>query len=432
MPYELFLALRYLLAKRKQTFLSLISLISVLGITVGVTALIIALALATGFQEDLRAKILGSNPQITVFAGWGRHLSGHDDVIQEVMQVDHVAAAAPLVLEKGLLVSDLNPRGSAAVVQGIDPSIQNSVTDLVADLERGARSDAATDPEAPPPPLDALRTSRSAADPAGPRLATLFLGHELAMSLGVDIGDRVRLIVPQARLSPFSLQPKSATYRVAGLVQSGFYDYDTTRIYMHLSEAQRLFALDGSVDAVQVRVDSLKLLAEVRQSLQRRLGEGYRVTDLLDQNRSFFSALKLEKLVAFLVIALIILVAALNIVSTLILMVMEKVRDIGTLISMGATSRGVMILFLLQGAIIGLVGTSLGCALGFGVCWVMDSFRLLHLDPDVYFISYVPFEIRPLDFTLTALVSLLISFVATVYPAWRASRLDPVEALRYE
>ncbi len=430
MPYELFLAVRYLLAKRKQTFLSLISLISVLGITVGVTALIIALSLATGFQEDIRGKILGANAHITVFAGLGSSNLDHAEAVrQAVEEVDGVLASAPLILEKGLILSDVNPQGYAAVVQGIDPQLQAAVTDLQADLDR-AQADSGG--SALPLTLDRLRPAQPAGDAAGPRPATLFLGADLADNLGVVVGDPVRLIIPQARLSPFSVQPKSVRYEVAGLADSGFYDYDTSRVYMHLQEAQRLYALGDQVNAVQVRVQSVLELDRMRRAVQEKLGEGYWATDLLHQNRSFFSALRLEKLIAFLVIGLIILVAALNIVSTLILMVMEKVRDIGTLVSMGATSRSVMSLFMLQGTIIGIAGTTLGCALGIGISWAMGRYQLIPMDPDVYFISHLPFTLRPLEFVLTAAVSLAISFLATLYPAWRASRLDPVEALQHE
>lgn len=433
MPYELFLALRYLLAKRKQTFLSLISLISVLGITVGVTALIIALSLATGFQEDIRAKILGANAHVTVFAGWGgENLEDPQAVQEKVGAIDGVIASAPLILEKGLIVSDVNPKGYAAVVQGVDPSLQASVTELVADLRRGFQGEARDGNSVESPALEDLRTGIPAAAGEPPRPATVFLGAELAGNLGVGIGDRIKLIIPQARLSPFSVRPKSVAYEVAGLAQSGFYDYDISRVYLHLEEAQRLYSLGDQVNAIQVRIADLDRLATVRQVIQDRLGERYWATDLLHQNKSFFSALRLEKLIAFLVISLIILVAALNIVSMLILMVMEKVRDIGTLVSMGATSRAVMSLFMLQGSIIGLAGTFLGCVLGTGLVWGLDHYKLFPLDPDVYFISHVPFTLRPSEFLLTAAVSLLISFVATLYPAWRASRLDPVEALHYE
>jgi len=430
MPYELFLALRYLLAKRKQTFLSLISFISVLGITVGVTALIIALSLATGFQEDIRGKILGANAHITVFAGSGSsNLDDVEWVRRTVEEIEGVQASAPLILEKGLLISDVNPRGYAAVVQGIDPQLQIAVTDLQADLDRALADSGGTDASLT---LDRLRPAQPAGDRGGPRPATLFLGADLADNLGVMVGDSVRLIIPRVSLSPFSVQPKSVRYEVAGLADSGFYDYDTSRVYMHLKEAQRLYGLGDQVNAVQVRVQSVMDLDRMRRQVQEKLGTGYWATDLLHQNRSFFSALRLEKLIAFLVIGLIILVAALNIVSMLILMVMEKVRDIGTLVSMGATSRSVMALFMLQGVLIGLAGTALGCALGISVSWVMDRYQLVPLDPDVYFISHVPFTLRPMEFVLTALVSLAICFLATLYPAWRASRLDPVEALQHE
>ena len=427
MRYELFVALRYLLAKRKQTFLSLISLISVLGVAVGVTALIIALALMTGFQEEIRARILGANAHITVFSGFaGQGIRDPADTIERTRQVDGVLAAAPLVLEKGLLISDVNPSGAAASVYGIDPSLQASVTSLPEHLERAAPDGA------PVPRLADLVTARPAGGARPPGPATLFLGRELARILGVGPGERVRLIIPQARLSPFAVRPKAVSYVVVGVTDSGFYDFDTTRVYMHLQEAQRLFALGDRVTAIQVKLDDRDASVRVRAALQSRLGDGFWVTDLMEQNQAFFSALRLEKMVAFLVITLIVLVAALNIVSTLILIVMEKVRDIGALVSMGATSREVMLLFQIQGLIIGVVGTVVGLALGLGTCWVMDTYRLWTLNPDVYFIPYLPFKVRPLDFSLTALLAVLISFVATLYPSWRASRLDPVEALRDE
>jgi lipoprotein-releasing system permease protein len=301
------------------------------------------------------------------------------------------------------------------------------VTTLAADLTRGAQEGGAAAPG-----LDALRPARPADGANAGDPATVFLGRELAFNLGVRVGDRVQLIVPRARLSPFSVRPKSVTYEVAGTPDSGFFDYDTSRVYLHLHEAQRLFGLGAATTAMQVRCDAEADVALVRARLQAALGDGLWVTDLIEQNRAFFAALRTEKLVSFLVIGLIMLVAALNIASTLILMVMEKVRDIGALLSMGATSRGVMAVFLLQGAIIGVVGTAGGCVLGVGAAWVMDTYRLWALDPDVYFIDYLPFKVRILDFVGTAAVALGISFVATLYPAWRASRLDPVEALRNE
>lgn len=423
--YELFLALRYLLAKRKQTFLSVISLISILGVATGVTALIIALALMTGFQEEIRGRILGASAHITIFDGFARGLEDYPAVMRQALGVEGVVAAAPLVLENGLLSSDTRS-GAAALIYGIDPALQGEVTSLQQHLEADAETDG------PSPSLSDLVTARPAAEGEPARLATVFLGSELGRTLHVKVGDRVRLIIPRARLSPFTVRPRSVSYVVAGFADSGFYDFDTTRLYMHLKEAQRLFSMGDTVTAVQVRLDDLDHTSRVRAELESRLGGAFYVNDLMEQNRAFFSALRLEKMVAFLVITLIVLVAALNIVSTLILMVMEKVRDIGALVSMGATSRSVMLVFQLQGLIIGVVGTLVGLVLGIGVSWVMDTYRLWTLNPDVYFIPYLPFKVRPLDFTLTALIAIFISFQATLYPSWRASRLDPVEALRNE
>ena len=435
MRYELFLALRYLFAKRKQTFISLISLISVAGVALGVTALIIAQALVTGFQEDIQAKVLGSNSHITVFSGWGgRGIQDPQGLMARIRQVPGVGGTAPLVVEKGLLLSDGNSTGNAAVIHGIDPDLQPAVTTLQEDLRRAALGRETPGPETPGPEvgLHDLRPAIPAGRDGGPLLATVFLGHELAFRLGVGRGDRVKLIVPQARLSPFGVRPKSVSYEVAGVTKSGFYDYDLTRVYMHLEEARRLFSMGGTVTAVQVKLFDLGRMEPVKADLRAQLGEGFWVTDLLEQNQAFFSALKMEKLISFLVITLIVLVAAMNIVSTLILMVMEKVRDIGALISMGATSRGIMLLFQLQGVVIGVVGTVIGCAAGLAVSWTMDTYQFWPLDPDVYFISYLPFKVRLLDFSLAVALALSISFVATLYPAWRASRLKPVEALRYE
>ncbi|HKY33370.1 MAG TPA: ABC transporter permease [Candidatus Polarisedimenticolia bacterium] len=410
--YELFLAARYLSARRKQTFITVITTISILGVAVGVAALIIGLALATGIHQEIRSRILGANAHVTVFAPPGQEsILEHAALEERLRAVPGVAATAPVVFEKGLMLSELGGSGEAVFLKGVDPAAEARVTEVGGLFIAGRLEDLA-------------------ASGGGPdRVA---LGKDLARSLGVGIGDRVRVVVPQVRLSPWSVEARRPVFEVAGILDSGFYDYDAGWAYLSLESARRLFGLGDVAGLIEIRLADPDRLAELRPAISAAAGDAYPVTDMVEMNRTFFAALRTEKLLTFLVIGLIVVVAALNIVSTLILMVMEKVRDIGTLVSMGATSRGIMTLFMAQGLLIGVTGTTAGCLAGLGTAWVLDAYRLVPLPADVYFIPYVPFRVRPVDFAAIASTALAISFLATLYPAWKASRLDPVEALRYE
>ena len=412
MGYPLFIAKRYLLARRKQAIIYVISLISVLGVIVGVAALVVVLALMTGFQDQIQSKIFGANAHLTVFSGWsGRPIDGVTAVSTRLLGLPPVRAAAPVVYEKGMATSPLNASGAAVLVKGIDPRLDREVTEVAAQVDGD---------------LEALLRPVRGRDRA-------ILGKDLALHLGAAPGDVIRIITAQVNVSPFLAVPRSREFEVAGVAEAGFYDYDSSRIYVGLEAARRLAGLGpDQATAIEARVRDPGRVQEAAREVQAALGEAFYVNDLIRMNRTFFSALRLEKLGMSIAIGLIVLVAALNIVSILVLMVMEKVRDIGVLAAMGATGAGIRRIFILQGLCIAVLGTALGAALGVALAWVLDRYRLVTLPVDVYFIPYVPFQVRALDVLTVVVLTIGVSFLATLYPSWRASRLDPSEALRYE
>lgn len=413
MSYPLFIARRYLLARRKQAIIYVISLISVLGVIVGVAALVVVLALMTGFQDQIQAKIFGANAHLTVFSGLsGRPLDDVPSVLSRLQACEPVRAAAPVVYEKGMATSELNASGAAVLIKGIDPATERSITDLASQV----RGD-----------LGVLSL------PGNGGRDRAILGKDLALNLGVGPGDVVRVIIAQPSVSPFLTVPRSREFEVTGVADAGFYDYDSSRVYISLQAARRFMGLSpAQATAIEARVKDPRRVQEASRAVQEELGTAYYVNDLIRMNRAFFSALRFEKLGMSIAIGLIVLVAALNIISILVLMVMEKVRDIGVLLAMGATTTGIRRIFLLQGLIIAAVGTTAGILLGVALAWLLDRYRLITLPVDVYFIPYVPFHIRPLDVLTVALLTVGVSFLATLYPSWRAARLDPSEALRYE
>jgi lipoprotein-releasing system permease protein len=418
LPFELQVALRYLTARRKQAFLSLISAISVLGVSVGVMALLIALALMTGLQAEIRANILGTTAHVSVFRARGE---GRDDsrggirdyaaVIDAIKRVPHVLGAAPAVYGKALISVPAN--ASAATLKGILPQQERSVTDLDRQLETGS--------------VDAL-----AADAAGDGLPSILLGRDLASSLGVAKGDVVRALTPQGRLSPLGVLSVPKLLRVAGTFKSGIWEFDSAWGYVPFGVAQRLFDVPDGASLVEVRIDDIFAVKQVGRGILERLGNDYVTTDWIEMNHSLFSALWLEKTAIGITIGLIVLVAALNIVATLVLMVMEKHKDIAILVSMGASRASITRIFVLQGTLIGSAGTLIGGLAGIVVCRVLDAYRLIRIPGDVYQISYVPFTLLPGDAALVLIGAMLVCFLATIHPARQASRIDPAEALRYE
>jgi lipoprotein-releasing system permease protein len=410
LPYELLIALRYLTAKRKQAFISIISAISVLGVVVGVMALMVALGLMTGLQKEIRSKILGTTAHISLFRSRGEGFNDYRQVVPRARQLPHVLGAAPAVYGKGIVAS---AAGSAlATFKGIVPAEERTVTDIAAQIEGGSLDALAGPPGAVPPPI--------------------LLGRELANQLGVGPGDIVNVTSPRGRLSPMGVMPRMTKFRVVGLVRSGLYEFDNGWAYMSLEDGQRLFLEDDRASLVELRVDDIYAVRRVAREIIEALGDGYLASNWIDLNQSLFSALWLEKMAIGITIGLIVMVAALNIVATLILMVMEKHKDIAILVSMGASRGAVTRIFMLQGTIIGAAGTAMGAVLGWGACQVLDRYRVLQVPVDVYQISYVPFTLLPGDAAIVVVGAVLTCFLATIHPARGASRLDPAEALRYE
>jgi lipoprotein-releasing system permease protein len=407
MSFEVFVALRYLLARRKQAFISLISLISVLGVAVGVMALLIALALMTGLQGELRDRIIGSAAHVYVWRVGGMPDPQKD--LARLREIPRVRGAAPAVLGKAMISSE---KGDGFIdVKGIDQELEKHVTQLQASIRRGS--------------ADAL--DRTADQDPG-----ILIGVDLAEQLEVDLGDRVRLLSPEgATLTPFGALPRARPFEVVGIFSLGLFQFDSSYGFVGLDAAKRLFGEDAPM-FIELRVDDMFRSGEVVDAITERFGAEFIAQEWSDMNRSLFSALWLEKMAISITIGLIVMVAALNIVASLILLVMEKSRDIAILKTMGSTAASIRRIFMLQGLIIGVVGTGAGAAAGYALIWVLDRYRLISVPEDVYQITYVPFRLEALDFLVVVGAAVLICFVATVYPSRQAARLDPAQALRYQ
>jgi lipoprotein-releasing system permease protein len=407
LPFELHVALRYLLAKRKQAFISVISLISTLGVVVGVMALVIALALMTGLQGELRDRILGSGAHVYVWKQGG--IGDYHAEVEKLLAIPHVTGAAPAILGKALISS---AQGESFIsVKGIDPVLEPKVTDIASAMRAGS--------------LAAIQA------PAGEGLGGILLGSDLATQLGVLVGDSVSLLTPQGTLSPMGMIPRIRRLKVAGLFALGLYEFDSSWGFVSLDVARRLLDKD-SVDLIQLRVDDIYRAPEVARNVTATLGSRYLTQDWSAMNKSLFSALWLEKMAISITIGLIVMVAALNIVASLVLMVMEKNHDIAILKTMGASARSVMAIFVMQGLIIGIVGTAIGASAGYALSYVLDRYQVIRVPIDVYQVSHVPFTVLPLDFLMVVVCAVLICFLATIYPSRQAARLDPAQALRYE
>lgn len=409
MKFEFFVALRYLKAKRRQGVISVVTAISVLGVMAGVCALVVALAINNGFRENLEQRLLGATSNLNLLRAKNDGIQNYDALARRLAHLPHVVADSPAIYEEVLISSSSNAQG--AVLKGVDPERELRVGDLLAHIKEGS--------------IQGLSEHFEDTDP-------LIVGGELAKSLGLYVGDTVMVTSPQGYVTPVGIVPKFRHFRVVGIFNSGFYDFDASWVYTNLTAAQKLFDLSKVVSVIGFKIDNVDLAPPVAAAIQKAAGPGFVTRTWMEENHSLFSALHLERLVTILTIGLIVLVAALNILITLAMMVMEKNRDIAVLMSMGATRRQVWSVFTLHGVIIGAIGTALGLALGYGISWFGNHYQLIHLQADVYALSYVPFHSRPLDGVWIAAAALAISFLATLYPSLAATRLKPVEILRYE
>jgi lipoprotein-releasing system permease protein len=419
--YELFISLRYLRAKRREAFISLITVISTIGVMIGVMTLNIVLAVITGFEEDLRDRILGFNPHIVLTSSAGA-ISDYSRIVKQAEEIPGVVAVAPLIYGQVMVSSRYSASG--VLVRGVEPALASDVVDLLRYLTSGTIEGLGREREI---------TVQDGTTERTVRLSGVILGQELARQLGVILGDPISIISPLSTTpGPLGMVPKIKRFVVAGTFESGLYEYDNTLLYMALPDAQRFFDTGERVTGIEARVADVFAAPAVARQLETVLGFPYRARDWTEINRNIFVGLALEKVVYFLVVLLIVVVAAFNIIATLIMVVMEKRKDIAVLKSMGATASSIRRIFVYKGLIIGVIGTLLGTTLGYGGCWLLDRYQFIELPKDVFYTPTVPVRIYPEDFLLVAIASVLICLVATIYPARQAAHLAPVEVIRYE
>jgi lipoprotein-releasing system permease protein len=463
MRFELFIATRYLRAKRRQAFIGIITGISIVGVAAGVASLVVAMAITNGFRQDLQERLLGSTSHISLQRIADDGIQNWPALMDRLSKQPHVVAAAPAIFEQVLI--SRGPRARGAILKGMIPRYERKVGDLLTTVKQGSAGEledtAPAQPQsAPSEPGNAATQSdsksnsnskaadksvRSTQADAAQSLDSLaavaqrvsamppiVLGKDMADNLGATVGSVVMVVSPQGELTPLGMVPKYTRFHVVGIFSSGFFDYDSGWAFVRLSDAQKLFGLGDQISVIEFKVDDIYQAAPISRQLEDAAGKGFMATNWQEQNKALFHALRLERLVTFITIGLIVFVAALNILISLIMMVMEKTKDIAVLMSMGTRRAQVRNLFIAQGVLIGAIGTAIGLALGYAISYVGGHYHVLTLSPEVYSIDYVPFAPRAIDGVWVALFAVLISFVATLYPSWSAARILPAEALRYE
>jgi lipoprotein-releasing system permease protein len=455
MRFELFVASRYLRAKRRQAFIGVITAISVAGVAAGVASLIVALAINNGFRQDLQQRLLGSTAHISLMRVQSDGIRDWRPLLERLAKQTHVVADAPAIYEQVLI--SRGPRARGAVLKGMIPAYERKVSDLLKSVSLGSSKELEESPSthnsrsgeqpsvsesvlssAKPSSQSNRQTEQQSADSLSglqQRVAAMppiVLGKDMADQIGATVGSVVLVTSPQGELTPFGMVPKYIRFKVVGIFDSGFYDYDTSWAFTRLSDAQRLFGLGDLISVIEFKIDDIYKAGQVSEQIEQAAGHGFMAANWMEQNKALFHALRLERLVTFITIGLIVFVAALNILISLTMMVMEKTKDIAVLMSMGTRKTQVRRIFVAQGVLVGVVGTVGGLLLGFALSWLGGHYHLISLSPEVYSIDYVPFAPRLLDGILVAIVALGVSFVATLYPSWSAARILPAEALRYE
>jgi len=446
MRFELFIATRYLRAKRRQAFIGIITAISIVGVAAGVASLIVALAINNGFRQDLQERLIGSTSHISLLRVADDGIKNWPPLLERLSKEPHVVAAAPAIFEQVLI--SRGPRARGAVLKGMIPADERKIGDLLSAVKEGSAAALDESPTTRENSSDTgMQNNLASGGNAGAEespdslagvqarvaaMPPIILGKDMADNLGATVGSVVLVTSPQGELTPFGMVPKYSRFRVVGIFDSGFFDYDSAWAFTRLSDAQRLFGLGDLISVIEFKIDDIYKADEVSRELEDAAGQGFMTTNWMEQNKALFHALRLERLVTFITIGLIVFVAALNILISLIMMVMEKTRDIAVLMSMGTRKAQVRNIFMAQGVLIGVIGTAIGLLLGYAISYAGGHYHIISLSPEVYSIDYVPFAPRLMDGVLVAVVAIGVSFIATLYPSWSAARTLPAEALRYE
>jgi lipoprotein-releasing system permease protein len=433
MRFELFIAARYLRAKRRQAVVGVITAISVIGVAAGVASLIIALAITNGMQRDLQARLVGSTSHVDLMRVKADGIRDWRPLLKRLEKLPHVVAAAPGLY--GQVLISRGARSGGALVKGVIPEDERRVGDLLQSMAAGSAKELE--------PVDVANSMHptlrdGTAKDGAPELSLvqavppIVIGKDLAETIGASLGDEVLVTSPQGELTPLGLVPRYQRFKVTGIFNSGFYQYDSSYTFVRLADAQKLFSEPDLISVISFKVDDIYRANRIGKEIEDAAGAGFETTNWMEQNRELFRALKLEQIVTFIVLALIVCVAALNILIALTMMVMEKTRDIAVLMSFGVRAEQVRRIFLLQGLLISVIGTAIGLVLGYGLSWLGGHYRFIHLDAAVYSIDYLPFAPRIWDAVVVASVSLGVSLIATLYPSGSAAKVLPAEALRYE